>query len=94
MVSVGSTIVLACVGYGVPAPSINWTRDGSVLMDNPKITFYVESVSEHAVTFVQSVVEICNTQSSDAGTYACTVDNGVSGDSIGFGLRVIPQGGE
>ena len=90
VVTVGDYIVLTCVGYGIPRPSISWTKNANVLSNT---SIYEEVVSERAVTFVYSILEICASWFSDSGTYACIIDNGITGDSKGFELSVTSEGG-
>jgi len=86
----GTTTVLTCVGYGVPVPSINWSRNGTILSNSSQILIHTKlSVEDDSgVTYVHSVLTLCNTKLSAAGSYSCISDNGLGNDSFIFELHV------
>ena len=48
----GSTVLLACVGFGDPTPSVSWGTDGDQLRNNSRVTIYEDQVTENGVDFV------------------------------------------
>ena len=86
----GTTTVLTCVGYGVPVPSVNWSRNGTILSNSSQILIHTKlSVEDDSgVTYVHSVLTLCNTKLSAAGSYSCISDNGLGNDSFIFELHV------
>ena len=89
----GNTVALACVGYGSPNPNITWSRDGSILSNDTRITIYGELVTDGDVTFVQSILKICNANVSDGGPYICLATNLHGNDNATFDLTVNPFSG-
>ena len=90
----GNTVILTCVGYGVPYAAISWEREGVGLTNDSRITIYEEPLTEGGVTFTKSVLEICSAQVFDTGSYSCIADNGVSNDTVLFDVTVLPVGGK
>ena len=69
LVTEGDNVTLSCNVSGVPAPSITWTKDGSVLTSSfPRISFGAES-SELTITSVKR---------TDSGEYRCVANNSVA----------------
>ena len=89
----GSTLLLTCVGFGEPTPSVTWSTGGVQLSNNSRITIYEELVTENGVDFVQSILEICSAEEADGGQYSCTVGNALSNVSVNFELSVTAAGG-
>ena len=89
----GSTVVLACVGFGDPSPSVTWSTQGVVLNNSSQITIYEEVETEEGVDFVQSILEICSAEEADEGEYICTVGNALGNVSVNFELSVTATGG-
>ena len=90
----GNTVILTCVGYGVPYAAISWEREGVGLTNDSRITIYEEPLTEGGVTFTKSILEICSAQVSDTGSYSCIADNGVSNDTVLFDVTILPVGGK
>ena len=84
----GSNVLLACVGFGDPSPSVTWITQGVVLSNNSQITIYEELETVDGVDFVQSVLAICNVEESNGGNYICTVGNTLGNASASFELSV------
>ena len=89
----GSTLLLTCVGFGEPTPSVTWSTGGVQLSNNSRITIYEELVTENGVDFVQSILEICSAEEADGGQYSCTVGNALGNASVNFELSVTAAGG-
>ena len=71
----GSTTVLACVGYG--SPSVTWSKDGAVLVNNSQVTIFEDLVTRGGFTFTKSVLQLCDTQDVNSGQYSCSVGSRV-----------------
>ena len=90
----GDSVLLTCVAYGDLPLSISWSRDGSTLMnDSQRITIYEEEVEVGGITFVQSILQICSTETNDAGVYNCIAENEAGNDTANFELTVTPDEG-
>ena len=83
----GDTVMLTCVSYQSP---ITWSQEGVELVnDSMRITVYQDQIEENGLSFYQSILQICSTESSDSGTYSCNADGGDRGNSsISFQLTV------
>ena len=91
-VDAGNTIVAVCVAYGDPNPSITWNRAGTALSNDSRVTIYEELVTENGVLFVQSIIEVCSAEVSDAGQYSCFTENNFGNDTAVFELTVNAGG--
>ena len=91
-VDAGNTIVAVCVAYGDPNPSITWNRGGTVLSNDSRVTIYEEIVTENGVMFVQSIIEVCSAEVSDAGQYNCFAENAFGNDTAVIELTVNAGG--
>ena len=91
---VGDTKVFMCVVYGMPLPHITWNQHGVELSNDSHITITEELEHQNGITYVKSVLEICDTQSTDSGEYSCTAVNEVHNDSFRFELEVTAKGGQ
>ena len=91
-VDAGNTIVAVCVAYGDPNPSITWSRGDAVVSNDSRVTIYEELVTENGVTFVQSIIEVCSAEETDAGQYSCFAENAFGNDTAVIELTVNAQG--
>ena len=91
-VDAGNTIVAVCVAYGDPNPSITWNRGDTVLSNDSRVTIYEELVTENGVMFVQSIIEVCSAEVSDAGQYSCFAENAFGNDTAVIELTVNAGG--
>ena len=87
----GSTTVLACVGYG--SPSVTWSKDGAVLVNNSQVTIFEDQVTRGGFTFTKSVLQLCDTQDVNSGQYSCSIEGIQVSDSATFELSVTPNVG-
>ena len=88
--SPGDTLTLSCVGYGNPLPSVFWSRSGTnqVLTNSSQISIFEETLSESGVTFVKSILQVCNVQPNMTGEYSCTSQNELGNETATFELTV------
>ena len=88
VVNVSSTVLLTCVGYGVPVPSLTWSKMGTLVVNDSMITIIEEQVTESRIPFAKSVLEICGSEIQHSGRYTCTAQNELMNDSAMFELTV------
>ena len=88
VVMTGQAALLACVAYGVPQPSVMWSKGtGTVSLSNSsQISIREQLLNQSGFIYVRSILEICNTNAAHSGEYSCTADNGVGNHSISFQL--------
>jgi len=86
VVMTGQAALLACVAYGVPQPSIMWSKGAVSLSNSSQISIREQLLNQSGFIYVRSILEICNTNAAHSGEYSCTADNGVGNHSISFQL--------
>ena len=69
---------LVCVAYGIPAPSITWTRASGT---DTAQTICEETLNINGTAFTVSVLEFCSVDVTDGDMYNCTASNGEGGDA-------------
>ena len=84
-VYVGDTVVLSCVTYGLPLPTIIWLKGGQPLLNGSLSES--ELVTPH-VTFVRSILQLCALKLPDQNEYTCQATNALSIANISFALSV------
>ena len=69
----GDNVTLSCDTIGNPAPTISWTRNGSLVdtSDNPRISFSAD----------KKQVIITNVNRTDSGEYRCVARNIIGNDT-------------
>ena len=82
----GDTVLLACVGYGIPELRVSWFQNGQPLSNTSTITIFEPEVvrGSSMVAFLQ----LCNLQDT-AGAYTCELDNGVTIATASTQLTVL-----
>ena len=90
----GTTTVLTCLAHGDPLPSFTWTRAGSDLSNDSRITVLEEQVTEGTYVFVKSTLQICSVILSDSDWYSCTATGVLTNDSKTFDLKVATVKGK
>lgn len=83
---VGDTVLLTCVGLGQPNVQITWNKNGEDIMNASLVTIYEQEVTREGRRFRQSFLELCGLESSQAGQYACIVNNGMT--EFNFSVQV------
>ena len=67
-----------CAAYGELPLSISWSRNGSSLVNDTvdqQVIIYEEQFEEGGFLFVQSTIQICNTDTvEDTGVYSCIAE--------------------
>ena len=91
-VEAGSTVILTCVGYGVPTVSVTWNVDDIQLENNSQIIIYEEMVTGNGIILVQSILVICSVGETNSGQYSCVASNVLGNTSVNFDLSVTPTG--
>ena len=86
-VNLGSAVLLTCVSYGLPIPTITWNRGDAKLNNDSRTTVYDQLVTENGVTFIVSMLQLCSAEEMDNGEYSCIGQNLVGIDSSVFQLR-------
>ena len=85
----GTTVMFACIAYGVPVPTFSWTRDSYPLVNDSSTVIYENKTTKEGIVFVKSVLEICNLQVvEDSGTYSCRAESVITSASTNFELAV------
>ena len=80
VVLAGDSVLLTCVGYGVPAPSPSWQRNGETIAGEGSGFYLTESiVVVENMVFVRSSLLLCNTSETDTGKYSCSANNSIQG---------------
>ena len=68
-----NSLVLYCVAYGVPVPSITWRNSSAGLVNDSVTTIHSEIVNEGGVLFLKSRLEFCKVGASS--NYTCFGEN-------------------
>lgn len=87
----GSTVMLTCIAFGEPLPSITWSAGGVNVTNDSRIELLEMQTNRSGVAFVKSVLQICSSGEVDANQYTCTAVNIVNADRAGFTLTVISE---
>ena len=86
-------MLFTCVAAGGPSTSISWSSlSEPQLTNSSRVTIYEELVTEGGVTFVQSFLEICSVQETDASNYTCSATNDLGTDNATFEFAVDSEG--
>ena len=96
-VGVSETVELVCVAYGLPVPTITWSRPGYSNISSAfagTVNIRSEVVSVQNTSFRKSILQMCNIGLEDMNTYSCSADNGISGmgvasSSVSFLVNVV-----
>lgn len=91
-----SSVILPCVGYGIPLPAITWSAgDSSILKNSSQVTIYESTVPLNGSgddNIVQSLLVLCGDGTSSSvlqsGQYSCSVVSGNATDTAIFNLTV------
>ena len=96
------SIQLTCTAYGIPFPSVTWTRLPATNLVASEVRLPLTNITTNMTTannvssggFVTSTINLCNVQLSNAGRYRCSASNSASdsNSSYAFSLSITPQG--
>ena len=88
----GVTSLFTCVATGIPDPAFSWLLENTTIAegDRHNITMVTEVIE--GVTFVTSVLQICEINFSDEGTYRCVADVPGLSDSFSFEISIQDVG--
>ena len=86
----GNSVLLTCVGYGMPRPSLSWWFEGETITgDGPQISVVESMVTVGGIEFVWSSLLLCNVSQEDHGNYSCSASNSVrEPDSVNFTIAI------
>lgn len=86
----GNTLILTCVGFGVPLPNVYFSRNGTQLTtNNSRVSIFTEVVEEQGLEFVQVTLQICGLDRElDTGNYSCTANNSNGTQTSSFEVTV------
>ena len=94
-----SSVMLQCTANGLPRPSIQWLRNGAILLgDEANLVVTSESIeSDNGDSILNrtSVLQISKLQLSDDAEYACRAVNGFVAPIIGqnvWEFRLVVKG--
>lgn len=79
----GQKVRLVCPLYGIPTPSIKWSRNGTRVLTQKE----PDADGYHIYKTKASLV-ISRIKPSDSGIYVCTAKNKVGKSSFNFTIRV------
>ena len=96
MNSSSSSVILPCVGYGIPRPAITWSAgDSGILKNSSQVTIYESTVPLNRSgdgSVVQSLLVFCGDSTStselQSGQYSCSAVSGNATDTVMFNLTV------
>ena len=82
-ITLGIDVTIYCPSSGINTPSIQWFRNGLMVVAGGRFTISTTTLPGAVIT---SVLSIDDFQGSDAGTYTCTATNVVGSDDGGTTL--------
>ena len=90
----GNSVFVSCIAYGIPLPSITWTRNGIALSNysSDRVSSYDKTIDAKGHHLVHSILEICDLMEHDAGTYSCEALNTVGVQSFDWHITIERTG--
>ena len=88
-VNVTETVLLACVGLGLPGVDTSWNFNGATLQNSSLVTIYERELIMGRRRYKESLLQICNAAVTDAGIYTCIVTNAYDTINATTELQVI-----
>ena len=77
------------MAIGRPLPFINWTNNGTAIVNNSTVLIYRQLMTEGGITFVRSILQTCATNSNN---YRCIANNTVGVGVFNFGIDLNLEG--
>ena len=85
-----SSVLMNCVAYGYPFPTITFTKDGVTLENSTMVTITENFILEGGVAFTHSVLVLCDVRETEIGRYTCTAHNNQGNHTLLWSIsRVI-----
>lgn len=89
----GSSVHLSCTAYGIPLPTITWSRGGlgplTATINDSRVDIWDEVVVVREHTFVRSHLRMCSTVEMDSGLYNCTAVAAERETGVVFEMTVV-----
>ena len=96
LVKLENEVILNCIAYGSPTPTITWTRGGVPLNSSTSTTITVSpstsvSIVNSSLSVAESTVEICSFGIEDIGEYGCIAESSVGRHVSRFEVDLDPS---
>ena len=82
-----ASLILTCVAFGVPTPSVRWERLDGQSLESANIS--LERWNRAGTEFVFSTLELYRVQQSDGGLYSCTASNSAGDKQYNFTVVLL-----
>ena len=83
------TMVVTCVAFGSPRPTLQWRNSGITLRNSAQVTIR-ETVKTHGgIEVVHSQLELCGAERRPETEYSCTATNKAASNSSLFHICTI-----
>ena len=88
IVNESQTVNMTCSVFGLPKPSVNWSRFdftdlNTVAINSSQFAVYVTShVVDGGGVMVNSTLEVTDVDGGDTGNYTCTCENNAHGINL------------
>ena len=92
-VNPGQAVLLTCISQGLPLPTITWygPNGGGNLSNetHPRVNVFESTETKRGVTFLRSILQLCNIDGMDSGDYRCFAENGLTNDTATIQLCAL-----
>ena len=89
----GSTLLLSCTAYGIPLPSIVWSKGSinlqTVVVNDSRVEVWDETVVVKGHTLRRSYLQLCGMVELDSGIYSCSAVTSERQNRVEFGVMVV-----
>lgn len=79
-----NSVILTCVGYGSPIPTVTWHRNGAIITNSSGVNIYYSQVTENSITFSHSLLEFCPLLAGQDGMLRCEATNSQGTHGVDF----------
>ena len=83
-------VILTCVAFGSPTPSVEWLKNGQVL-DTQKMTSVIENPGESVFVTAKLVLHGYEFTQSDGGNYSCVTQAGSNTSAMSKHVLLKPR---